>query len=385
MDLDALTSTRAVRQPVVTRGEIEEAFNGISYEKGAAVLAMIEHWVGEETFQRGVRDYVRAHAWKNAKADDLLGALDRASGRDVSGMAATFLDRPGVPVVAVKSSCNAGKTSFDLTQSAWHPLGTPPATDTAPWRVPVCVQAISGKDACTDMTSEHAVLDSAGSCGAGAFPNANEAGYYRFSLPEHDVRTLARDVSRLDAASRIGFVSNLWAQVRAGESPPMCCSTCCGRSIARPTGASSERSSTRCTRSTRRSWTTGRDPRSRVRGGAHGGQKKRLGWQRGTGEDDGAALVRPHVLQILGELARVTRQRSTRPTRSRPAGWPIPKSVEADVVPGRAPRRCEPRRRRAAAGTSSARSPRPRETRPIASLRSRRSARSRTPRCWEAR
>jgi aminopeptidase N len=333
MDLDALTSTRAVRQPVVTRGEIEEAFDGISYEKGAAVLAMIEHWVGEETFQKGVRDYVRAHAWKNAKADDLLGALDRASGRDVSGMAATFLDRPGVPVVAVKSSCNAGKASFELTQSAWRPLGTQPATDTAPWRVPVCVHQASGKDACTDMTSDHAVLESAGSCGAWAFPNANEAGYYRFSLSEHDVRALSRDVSHLDAASRIGLVSNLWAQVRAGElSADVLLDVL--RSLDRETDGRVVREVIDTLYAVDHTLVDdGTRPAFRAYVAARmAGQKKRLGWQKREGEDDGTALVRPHVLQILGELARdpaTLREADTLATR-----WLAdPKSVEADVAP----------------------------------------------------
>src|SRR5207248_186368 len=83
MDTDALTSARAVRQPVSTTNETSEAFDRITYAKGAAVLAMIEHWIGEASFQRGVRAYITANAWKNATANDLLGALDAASGRDV--------------------------------------------------------------------------------------------------------------------------------------------------------------------------------------------------------------------------------------------------------------------------------------------------------------
>jgi alanyl aminopeptidase len=58
MDDDALAHARAVRQPVASTSEIQEAFDGISYEKGSAVLSMIEQWIGPVAFQRGVRDYI---------------------------------------------------------------------------------------------------------------------------------------------------------------------------------------------------------------------------------------------------------------------------------------------------------------------------------------
>ncbi len=223
MDTDALASARAVRQPVTSTSEAGEAFDGITYQKGSAVLAMIEHWVGDETFQRGVRDYLTAHAWKNARADDLLSALDRASKRDVTGMAATFLDRSGVPHVAVSASCTAPSIKFDLRQTAWHPFGVAAkATTKGPWTIPVCVHdAGDPKGECTDLAAERGLLEArATRCPSWSFPNADAAGYYRFSLPEKDLRAIAKGHDELDTASRIGFVSNLWAQVRAGDSSP---------------------------------------------------------------------------------------------------------------------------------------------------------------------
>jgi aminopeptidase N len=192
---------------------------------------MIERWIGPDTMQRGVREYIASHAWKNAEAADLLGALDRASGRDVSGMAATFLDRPGVPNVAIAASCSGGassppawKLSLGLTQSAWHPLGIEPKeSDGAPWRIPVCVRAAGAtKDECTELTQAQGALELAGdgACPAWTFPNAGGDGYYRASLPEASVRSLAHNQAQLDVASRIALVSGLWAQVRGGELAP---------------------------------------------------------------------------------------------------------------------------------------------------------------------
>src|SRR5581483_10900248 len=58
MDTDALHSARAVREPVHSTGEVLESFDGITYEKGAAVLRMVEAWLGQDTFRRGVQRYI---------------------------------------------------------------------------------------------------------------------------------------------------------------------------------------------------------------------------------------------------------------------------------------------------------------------------------------
>jgi alanyl aminopeptidase len=75
MDLDALVSARAIRQPVTSVSEANEAFDGITYEKGAAVLATIERWLGEETFRRGIQSYLVDNQWKSVQADKLLSGL----------------------------------------------------------------------------------------------------------------------------------------------------------------------------------------------------------------------------------------------------------------------------------------------------------------------
>jgi aminopeptidase N len=69
--LDALGSTHAIRVPIETPEQANEAFDAITYDKGAAVLRMLEMYLGESTFRDGVRAYVRAHANGNARAAGL--------------------------------------------------------------------------------------------------------------------------------------------------------------------------------------------------------------------------------------------------------------------------------------------------------------------------
>ena len=143
MDLDSLASARAVRQPVVTTSDANDAFDGITYEKGGAILGTIERWLGEETFQRAVREYLTSNAFQSVHADRLFSSLDRASGKDVTHMAATYLDRPGVPEVTAHLECDPGsRWHIELGQEAWRPLGTTsPEDQERSWVIPVCVLA----------------------------------------------------------------------------------------------------------------------------------------------------------------------------------------------------------------------------------------------------
>jgi len=186
---------------------------------------MVEQWIGPEAMQRGIRTYIRAHAWGNAEAADLLHALDEASGRDVSGLAATFLDRPGVPNVAVTSACADGKLKLGLRQSAWHPLAIPTKEgDRAPWRIPFCVETgartPAGKEparTCIELAEAHGSLEApAQACPLAFLPNPEQAGYFRVVLGDADLKSLALRASQLDVSSKMGLIANTWAGVRAG-------------------------------------------------------------------------------------------------------------------------------------------------------------------------
>jgi cytosol alanyl aminopeptidase len=221
MDTDSLRSARAVRQPVRTSAEAEEAFDSLTYDKGARVLAMIEHSIGDGVFQNAIHAYLTKHAWKNATADDLLSALNEASGKDVASLASAFLDRPGVPNVAVSLACTKTGETVSLTQSPWRRFGEVAGAtgDTRPWWVPIGVTSAGGERAAKllSVPSDEMVL---GRCAPWVFPNTDIAGYYRFSLDEKSWDEMSKGYDRLGTADRIGFLANLWAEARAGALDP---------------------------------------------------------------------------------------------------------------------------------------------------------------------
>ena len=81
---DQLPSTHPVAADIPDLAAVEVNFDGITYAKGASVLKQLVAYVGHEAFLAGLRDYFRDHAFGNATFDDLLGALEKSSGRDLS-------------------------------------------------------------------------------------------------------------------------------------------------------------------------------------------------------------------------------------------------------------------------------------------------------------
>ncbi len=153
MGTDALVSARAIRQPLQSVKDIQDQFDGLTYEKGGAVLAMFERYVGAEKFRQGVSHYISAHQNGSGSTDELLAAISTAAGLDVTAAFHTFLDQAGVPLVQAKVSC-AGKPTLALRQSRYFPIGSSGAQDRT-WQIPVCFRAaIGGKvsEQCTLLT-----------------------------------------------------------------------------------------------------------------------------------------------------------------------------------------------------------------------------------------
>src|SRR5690606_39249583 len=114
MGADSLASTRRVHEPIKDFTDIQSAFDGITYQKGGAILNMFEQYVGEEQFRTGVRNYLKDHARGNATSADLIASV--AAGTDapeaLARSFASFIDQPGVPFVKVDVDCSGAKPAL---------------------------------------------------------------------------------------------------------------------------------------------------------------------------------------------------------------------------------------------------------------------------------
>jgi len=217
MDQDGLASTRAIRQPVASVGQAMEAFDGITYQKGAAVLRMIEHTVGEDNFRRGVHEYLKSHAWGNATASDLLSAIGNGS----ADLARDYLDKPGVPVANVDAllcDSKAKTAAVDAHETRFVPLGAQ-LDPSATWPVPLCVAPRGAKPTCKTMTSPSTMITtSSNECLL--FSNVDAVSYYRTFWPEGALASLMHHANQATDATRVLLLADAWAQTRAGKLTP---------------------------------------------------------------------------------------------------------------------------------------------------------------------
>jgi cytosol alanyl aminopeptidase len=219
---DALATARQIRQPIVTKDDISEAFDGITYDKGSAVLTMFEHWIGPEKFQKGIRRYLAAHAHGTATTRDFLDAISAEAGVDVAPPFSTFLDQPGAPLLTVRLACDAGSPRLVLEQQRYLPVGSKGGTAQT-WRLPMCARwgagAAEGRD-CALITEARGELPlSAPSCPDWVLPNAGMLGYYRTRLKDDLLERLLKRWKTLTVPEQVGVVGDVTALASSAHLP----------------------------------------------------------------------------------------------------------------------------------------------------------------------
>ncbi|MGH8182898.1 MAG: M1 family metallopeptidase [Rhodanobacteraceae bacterium] len=219
MQNDSLASARMIRQPITGNGDIMTAFDGITYQKGAAVIGMFENFVGPKVFRKGMRAYIQAHKFGNADADDLVNAIATAAGKGEAFKAAfkSFLNQNGVPLVETRLDCNPkGGAVLDLTQSRYLPLGSKGGLDRL-WGIPVCVRFPNGVQ-CQMLSRKTGAMNVDGNvCPAWYMPNANGDGYYRFEMAKADRAALARVIAQRDDGEQLAYTDSITAAFQRGD------------------------------------------------------------------------------------------------------------------------------------------------------------------------
>lgn len=211
MNTDSLEVGRPIHQAITENGQIDSAFDSITYGKGGQVIAMVAAYLGDERFRDGVRLHLSRHMYGNATSEQFFAALaDAAKDPRVVTAMKSFVDQPGVPLVTFTR--NGG--TLMATQSRYAFLGSTPKPQR--WTIPLCYRAGATKS-CTLLDGQSKTLTGVGS---GVFmPNAGGTGYYRFDLPAADWNALIASSASLPPAEATATTDSLWASFRAGRAP----------------------------------------------------------------------------------------------------------------------------------------------------------------------
>jgi aminopeptidase N/puromycin-sensitive aminopeptidase len=215
LNLDAQRTTRTIRANADTPDQINEMFDGISYGKAGAMLDMVEHYEGVQTFREGVHNYLNAHMYANATAQDFWNAQTAVSHKPIDKIMESFVAQPGVPLLAFGEP-KGGTVQLSQERFFLNPKVTTSRAQT--WFVPVCFKAGKASDRCEVLSAAKQTLETP--VAPFLFGNAQGVGYYRSSYP-HGVYAKVLDnlESGLTPEERIGFVGDAWAKVRANTAP----------------------------------------------------------------------------------------------------------------------------------------------------------------------
>ncbi|MDI9745612.1 M1 family metallopeptidase [Acinetobacter nosocomialis] len=223
MKSDSLVSVRRIRQPILSNADIQTAFDGITYQKGAAVLNMFESYLGEEKFKQGVRNYINKHQYGNATANDLISALAEQSGQGERFTRAmkSFLDQPGVPLINTALQQEGNKVFLNVKQSRYLPVGSKGDARSL-WGVPLCVRYevpnAGSKVQCELVDQAEAKIELKGaSLDSWYIPNADAAGYYQFSLPQKEFTRLTAATEKLSNTEQLAYAYAISAAFNHGD------------------------------------------------------------------------------------------------------------------------------------------------------------------------
>jgi puromycin-sensitive aminopeptidase len=217
-DTDALQTTRPIEYPVVSPADAEGMFDVLTYEKGAAVVRMLEQYLGEEEFRAGIRKYMANHQYGNTETTDLWDAIEEASGEPVRRIMDSWIFQGGFPIVSV--DVRGDGRVLHISQERFQYLRDD-ADDTR-WSIPLQVRyALESGEVITTralLEDDEMELELSGPV-AWVVANAEGHGFFRVraSAPLREALVAQAQVVLSDV-ERYGLVDDTWASVLAGTT-----------------------------------------------------------------------------------------------------------------------------------------------------------------------
>ncbi|KAF9963760.1 Aminopeptidase 2 mitochondrial [Modicella reniformis] len=219
LSLDGLRSSHPIEVPCKHPHEIHQIFDAISYYKGASCIRMLSSWLGLDIFLKGIRIYMKKHAYKNTSTEDLWAALSEASGVDVGQFMNTWIKQVGYPVVDVEEDAEASTLTFK--QSRYLSSGDlSPAEDTARWTVPLGIEpAPVDSEQKTLLTGDSVTVKL--EKGGHYKVNSNYTGFFRTAYPAPALERISHSIKAKDPlftpGDRVGLLADLGALSKSGH------------------------------------------------------------------------------------------------------------------------------------------------------------------------
>jgi aminopeptidase N len=206
-EVDALESTRSIEYPVRSPDDAAGMFDILTYTKGAAVLRMLEQYLGAERFRNGIRRYLDEHRFGNTETHDLWDAIEKATAEPVRRIMDGWIWQGGYPLVSARLEGG----SLKLSQRRYLISGK---EDDTVWDVPLLIRTSEGTE---PALIEPNGLTLAVPVGAPIVVNAGVHAFVRVDYDDELLGRLTADLTSLSTDERTQLVDDTWAAVVAGR------------------------------------------------------------------------------------------------------------------------------------------------------------------------
>ena len=214
MGIDATAATHPIIRKIETVDQIGEAFDGITYSKGQAVIGMLESTLGPDVFRKGIRSYMAKYKYGNTVTEQLWAELSAAAGKPVAEIAHDFTLQGGVPLVTMTGArCAGGTTTATMTQGRFGLDAASRVPQT--WHVPLVVGTLGGAQTSTIVTGTAPSNVTIKGCGTVVL-NRGKGSYTRVMYDEAGHAAIVRDYAKLDLADRLGTLGDDFALAAGG-------------------------------------------------------------------------------------------------------------------------------------------------------------------------
>ena len=297
MALDARTGTHPIITPIHDVFQAQQAFDTITYQKGEAVIRMLEQYAGPDAWRAGVRRYIKAHAYANSVTDDLWREVDAVSPRKITAIAHDFTLQPGVPLITADGA--NGRLALSQTRFGVDAASKAPLT----WRVPVRTAPLGGGDE-GPVTLVQGPAPQPSPTPEPAVVNAGQTGYFRTLYAPAAFAPIKAGFARLNPYDQLGVLNDAGSLGGAGYEPY---ADALDLTAAIPADADPIVAEAIVSRLAGVDETLKGQPDLRAAWRAHARTVveplyRRLGWDKRSGESDNTALLRATVLNALGEF-----------------------------------------------------------------------------------
>jgi aminopeptidase 2 len=222
-----MLSSHPIEVDVKSPSEVAQIFDAISYSKGASVIRMLNAYLSGEVFANGVRNYLKKHAYGNARTVDLWSALSDVSNQDIGKMMYSWTRDVGYPVISVvNEEYNEAKNELTLTISQERFLSSgqlKPEDDQVIWHIPISVVTHNISKPTVHLLTEkvgkitfnyESAIDNFYKL------NANVTGFYRVRYSEKFLEKLGSAIEKqgqkFTITDKIGISADAFAIASAG-------------------------------------------------------------------------------------------------------------------------------------------------------------------------